>query len=253
MITLTSADLELWLTAWLYPFFRVLALFTSAPLLSHKSIPARVRIALSLFVTILIAPTAPAAAVSPYSVTGVLLIVQQVVIGVALGFAIQIAFAAAELAGDLIGLQMGLSFASFIDPQNSEQTPIVGSFLGLATMLLFFSINGHLFLIGALAETFQTIPVGIDGLNWLSWSPLVASGSAVFSAGLQIAMPVIGALILANLALGVLTRAAPQLNLFAVGFPITLIAGMLVLLLALPRVFPVLIGVLERGLALTGR
>jgi flagellar biosynthetic protein FliR len=251
MFALGAADLDVWLAAYLYPFFRILALFSSAPLLSHQSVPMQLRIGLALLITVLVAPALPvAAAVSPYSLPGVLLVVQQVLVGVAMGFAIQIAFAAAELAGDLIGLQMGLSFASFIDPARNEETPIVGSFLGLLLMLLFFAANGHLLLIGAVGESFRSIPVGINGLHWLAWRELVGAGALVFSAGLQIALPVIAALILANLALGVLTRTAPQLNLFAVGFPVTLLVGMLVLLLALPRLFPVLESVLQQGLRL---
>jgi flagellar biosynthetic protein FliR len=173
-----------------------------------------------------------------------------VLVGAAIGFAIQIAFAAAELAGDLIGLQMGLSFASFIDPARNEETPIIGSFLGVLLMLLFFAVNGHLVLLAAVANSFAAVPVGIASLHWLAWRPLVDAGAMIFTAGLQIAMPVIAALILANLALGVLTRTAPQLNLFAVGFPVTLMVGMLVLLLALPRLMPLLEDVLQQGFRL---
>jgi len=254
MFALSAADLDAWLAVYLYPFFRILALFSSAPLLSHASIPVRVRIGLALLVAVLLAPALPPTpAVSPFSAPGVLLIIQQVLVGVALGFALQVVFAAAELAGDMIGLQMGLSFASFIDPQRNEQTPIVGSFLGLLLMLLFFAVNGHLLLIGALADSFRSLPVGIEGLHWVEWQRLVAIGALVFAFGLQIALPVIAALILANLALGVLTRTAPQLNLFAVGFPVTLIVGMLVLLLVLPHLMPVLESVLVRGFEVVAR
>lgn len=254
MFALSAADLDGWLAAYLYPFFRMLALFSSAPLLSHPSIPLMVRIGLALLVTVIVAPTLAAMpAISPYSGAGVLLIVQQLLVGVALGFSLQVVFAAAELAGDMIGLQMGLSFASFIDPQRNEQTPIVGSFLGLLMMLLFFTVNGHLLLIGALADSFASLPVGINGLHWMEWRRLVGAGALVFSFGLQIALPVIAALILANLALGVLTRSAPQLNLFAVGFPVTLMVGMLVLLLVMPHLMPVLERVLESGLRVLAR
>jgi flagellar biosynthetic protein FliR len=202
-----------------------------------------------MLVTVLVAPPA-GASVSPYSLPGVILIVQQVAIGVTLGFVVQMAFAAVELAGDLIGLQMGLSFASFVDPQRGEPAPIVGSFLGVAAMLLFFAIDGHLALIGALAETFRTLPVHAVAWPWLAWHELATAGALVFAAGLQIALPVLAALILVNVALSVLTRAAPQLNLFAVGFPVTLLAGMLVLLLALPRLLPLVEGALRQALTL---
>jgi len=251
MFALTAADLDFWLAAYLYPFVRILALFSSAPLLSHASVPVRVRIGLAALMTVLVAPGLPAiAAVSPYSLPGMLLLVQQVLVGVAIGFSIQIVFAAVSLAGDLIGLQMGLSFASFIDPARNEETPIVGSFLGVFLMLLFFSVNGHLVLLAAIAGSFDAVPIGIANLHWLAWRPLVDAGALIFASGLQIALPVIAALILVNLALGVLTRTAPQLNLFAVGFPVTLMVGMLVLLLAMPRLFPLLNAVLEQGFRL---
>lgn len=253
MVTLGAVDLDLWLATWVYPFFRVLALFSSAPLLSHASVPVRVRIGLALLLALLVAPATGGPPVSPYSLAGGLLIIQQILVGVAMGFVVQIAFAAVELAGDLIGLQMGLSLASFIDPQRNEQTPIVASFLAVITMLLFFAIDAHLLLIGAVAESFRALPVGTAALPAPAWREIVATGAMVFSSGLQIALPVLGTLILVNVALAVLARTAPQLNLFAVGFPLTLIVGALVLLLALPRLLPVLQSVLERVLAIAVR
>lgn len=254
MIGIGAADLDAWLAAYLYPFFRIIALFSSAPMLSHASVPRLARIGLALLLTMLIAPVLPVQPlVSPFSLPGVLLIAQQVLIGVALGFVLQVAFAAAELAGDMIGLQMGLSFASFIDPERSEQTPIIGSFLSLTMMLLFFAINGHLMLLGSLADSFRTLPMGIVDLHWLDGRNLALAGGTLFLYGMQIALPVIGALLLVNLALGVLTRTAPQLNLLAVGFAVTLIVGMLVLLLGLPQLVPMLEGILVRGVTVVTR
>lgn len=254
MITIGSAELEGWLAAFCYPFFRMLALFSSAPLLSHASVPRPARIGLALMLTILIAPTLPAAGqVPPVSVHGVLLIVQQVLIGLALGFSLQIAFAAVELAGDMIGLQMSLSFASFIDPQNSTQTPLVGSFLAIVLLLVFTAMNGHLLLLAALADSFRTLPVALGGVRWQDAEQLIAAGGTLFAQGLQIAMPVIAAMLVANLTLGVLTRTAPQLNLLAVGFPVTLLVGMLLLLLGMPHIVSALEGVISGGLRLLSR
>ena len=255
MISIAAADIDAWLAAFLYPFFRMLALMSSAPLFSHASVPIPVRIWLAILLTVLVAPMLPTiASVSPLSAPGVLLILQQLLVGVALGFAMQIAFAAVELAGDLIGLQMGLSFAVFVDPQNSDQTPIVGSFLSIILMLVFVTINGHLLMVSALVNSFQTVPiaagVSVGGAHAETWLRLAAAGGQLFALGLQIAFPVIGAMMLANLALGVLTRTAPQLNLFAVGFPITVILGLLMLLLGMPYLMPVLEGTLLMGLKL---
>jgi flagellar biosynthesis protein FliR len=250
MLTFTPAQLDAWLAAFLYPFVRVLALMSAATLFAHGSVPYPVRIALALAITAVIAPTLPAAAfVSPFSVPGVVQVVVQVLIGVAIGLAMQIVFAAVELAGDLIGLQMGLSFASFIDPQNAEQSPLVGSFLSVCLMLLFLSLNGHLAVVAALRGSFDTLPVAAGAWRAIDAARLVATGTDMFATGLSLALPIVGALLLVNLALGVLSRTAPQLNLFAVGFPVTLLVGLLMLLLAAPFALPALQAVLERGLS----
>jgi flagellar biosynthetic protein FliR len=251
MITFTTADIETWVAAFLYPFLRILALMSSAPLFSHASMPARLRVGLALGIAAAIAGTLPAAPfVSPLSPAGALLVVQQVVIGVSIGLAMQLVFAAVTLAGDLIGLQMGLSFAAFVDPQNAEQAPIVGAFLSLVLMLVFLAINGHLALIAALVDSFSVLPIGPDGWHAVDAMRLVQAGSGVFATGLALSLPVIGALLLVNLTLGVLTRTAPQLNLFAIGFPVTLVVGLVMLLLAMPFTVPLLQQTLEQGLGL---
>jgi len=249
MLTFTTAELDAWVATLLYPFVRVLALMSAAPLFSHDSVPVPVRIALAFLITAVLAPLLPSTAfVSPFSAAGTLLVITQVLVGVAIGLTMQIVFAAVELAGDLIGLQMGLSFAGFIDPENSEQSPLVGSFLSVTLMLLFLTLNGHLALIEALRGSFDTLPLGVTGWRAIDAAQLVATGANMFATGLSLALPVVGALLLVNLALGVLSRAAPQLNLFAVGFPVTLMVGLLMLLLAAPFALPALQSVLEQGL-----
>ena len=177
-----------------------------------------------------------------------LLIVQQLLIGVAIGFTMQIVFAAVELAGELIGLQMGLSFATFINA-DADQVPIVGSFLAVTMMLVFLALNGHLMLIAGLVNTFASFPVdGVQGLVAFDVRALVLAGRELFSLGVTLALPVIAAMLLANLALGVLTRTAPQLNLFAVGFPVTLATGLAMLSLALPFLVPAMEHAVMRGL-----
>ncbi len=251
MFTITTAQLDGWLAAFVYPFFRILALASSAPLFSHESVPRLVRIGLAILVTALVAPALPPVSpVSVFSWAGATLVVQQVVLGIAVGLAMQIVFAAVQIAGDMIGLTMGLSFAGFVDPQNNAESPAVGTFLSLVLMLLFLSINGHLMLISALADTFRAFPVGGTGFGGFDARALAMAGSELFALGLKLALPVVAALLLANIALGVLTRTAPQLNLFAVGFPVTLIVGLLMLLVALPFVFPTLEQGILRALTL---
>jgi flagellar biosynthetic protein FliR len=249
MFTITAADLESVLAAFVYPFFRILALASSAPVFSHASVPRPVRIGLAVLVSAIVAPTLPAVpVVSPFSAAGVLLIVEQVLIGIAIGLAMQIAFATVTLAGDLIGLQMGLSFAAFVDPQNAEQAPLVGSFLTIALMLVFLSLNGHLLLVSALVDSFRAFPLVTDGVRALDTMRLVRNGADVFAFGLQMALPVIGTMLLANIILGMLTRTSPQLNLLAIGFAVTLTVGLLMLLLGLPLLGPAFETVVQRGL-----
>ncbi|MCX7628588.1 MAG: flagellar biosynthetic protein FliR [Methylophilaceae bacterium] len=239
MLTVTSTQLDAWLAGFFWPFFRILALVAAAPLLGARGIPASVKISLAFAITLVVAPLLPPMPqVAPASPAGLLILVQQLLIGYGMGLAVRIAFIAVEMAGHIVGLQMGLGFATFFDPQNSAQIPILGQFLSVMAMLLFLAINGHLVMIAALVESFHTLPVGlpvaIDG-----WKALALAGSQIFAWGVLLALPVLAALMMTNVALAVLTRAAPQLNIFVVGFPITLAVGLIVLALSLPYFLPV--------------
>ena len=240
MISFTSEQLYLWLGMYAWPFVRILAMFMTAPVLHDQAIPARAKIGFSLLAALLVAPLLPPAQHVPVSSAHALLIlIQQVLIGAAIGFTVRLVFAAVEMAGDAIGLQMGLSFAGFISPGTGEQTPIIGSFLGVIASLVFLAINGHLMLLAAVTDSFQTLPV-IDGAGvQLNYAGLAAAGADVFRLGLHVALPVLATMLILNLALGVLARVAPQLNVFAIGFPVTLLIGMIALMFALPFLGPV--------------
>ena len=246
MLTFTSAQLEAWIWAGLWPFLRILALFTAAPLLGHRSVPQRLRVALAAGITLILAPGLEPA---PAGADPLWLLVQQLAIGLAIGLCLQFIFAAFEIAGDLLGLQMGLSFASFIDPQHSEQTPIVGTFIGLLATLVFLAMNGHLVMIAGIAETFRTLPLGAAAPSIGDWRGLALLGTELFRVGLHVALPVMATMLVINLALGVLARAAPQLNLLAVGFPATILIGLVSLGLMLPLLGPFLESTLNHGLA----
>ncbi len=227
MFSVTSAELAGWMGAFVWPFVRMLALISVAPVLGHASIPARVKIGLAAFAALAIAPSLPPPPPNAFeNWNAVTLLVAQMGIGFALAFSLRMIFAAIEMAGDLIGLQMGLSFATFIDPQNSDQTPLLGSFLGIVAMLLFLSIDGHLRMLMAVAESFRLFPVGGDAATHAPLRDVARLGAELFRLALHLALPVLTALLVCNLALGILTRAAPQLNLLSVGFPITLLAGL---------------------------
>lgn len=242
MISVTSAQLSAWLALFLFPFVRILALVASAPVLGDKQLPVRVKVALSMLLTFLIAPTLPPIpdGLDPGSAAGVLVLMQQVLAGVAMGFILRIVFVAAEMAGELTGMQMGLGFASFYDPQNASFTPVLGQFLDVLATLVFLGMDGHLYMLAALADSFQAFPISAAEPHASSLHTLAVWGGTLFSDALQLSMPAIGALLITNLALAILTRSAPQLNIFAIGFPITLTIGFAVLMLSLPYIAPLL-------------
>ncbi len=235
MISISSAQLDTWLALFVFPLSRILGLLASAPVFNNAALPVRVRLIAGLAITLTLTPVLPPVPVIPAgSWVGIAVLAQQILIGVLLGVTLRITFAAVDIAGDLIGLQMGLSFAAFFDPGSGGQTPVVTEFLGLLTALIFLSLNGHLLALTVLAESFTLLPVSTTPIHATAFSGLLAWSATLFSMGLLLALPVITALLIANIALGVLARIAQQLNLFAVGFPVTIALGFLVLMLSLP-------------------
>jgi flagellar biosynthetic protein FliR len=248
MISFTDTQLDTWLVAFIYPFTRILALLASSPVLGNKQVPVRVKVGLSLLMTLVIAPTLNTLPqVSVGSAPGLLILVQQIIIGVAMGFTMQLIFAAVKMAGELAGLQMGLGFASLYDPLNASFTPVIAQWMSIIASLAFLALNGHLFVLAGLAESFQTLPIGsmISGKGFYG---IATWGGSIFAYALQLSLPLLAALLITNLALGILTRAAPQLNLFAVGFPVTLAIGFFVLALFMPYFAPLLDRLTHEGL-----
>lgn len=248
MITFTEAQLLGWLTAFMWPFVRILALIASAPVLGNSIVPVRVKIGLALVIALILAPVlGPMPSIDPGSLTGLYVVAQQIMIGAAMGLAMQIIFVAVEMAGDITGLQMGLGFATFYDPSSGGSTAVVSQYMNLVATLVFLAVNGHLLMISTLADSFTAFPVGELPLHGQGWLALVYWGETIFFHGLLLSLPMLGALLITNMALGILTRAAPQLNIFAVGFPITLAVGMGVLALSLPYFLPVLDHLMRDG------
>lgn len=240
MLTVVPGELTALVHAWLFPFLRIAAVVMSAPAFSGGMVSGRVRILLALSLTGIIVPLLPAAPqVAAFSVAGVLLVVQQLLVGVALGFAVQIVFDALIVAGQAIAMSMGLGFAMAIDPQRGVNVPVVSQYFVVLATLTYFSINGHYLLIDALVDSFTSIPIGEpilgDGGSDLLWT-LVSWVSQMFAGAVQIALPAMAALMMVNLAFGVISRAAPSLNLFAVGFPITMLLGFLILIFSMPNI-----------------
>lgn len=241
MISFTSAQLSAWLAAFIFPLARILALIASSPIYGIKEVPARIKVGLALAITLIIAPTLDIPAdLDPASAQGLFVLMQQIIAGLIIGFAIRLIFAAVEMAGDIAGMQMGLGFASFYDPQNATFTPVVAQFLGIIASLVFLAADGHLYMLSALADSFQDFPIGASVPSANAFRTIAEWGGSLFSHALQFSLPLIGALLITNLALGILTRSAPQLNIFAVGFPITITVGFVTLLLSLPYLTPLM-------------
>ncbi len=233
MFTLSSTDLDAMLALFLFPFVRILAWLSFDPLLGNKGVPMRMRVALAMVLAIVVTPILPTdTPLRLASGDGVLILLQQIAIGAALGFSLRIVFSAIEFAGQLMGLQMGLSFATLFDPVNGAQTQVIAQFMVLSTALILFAFNGHHLVILALVQSFQEIPIG-STLSAGGLAMLVHWGGALFAVGLHISLPVTAALLATNLTIGMMSRASPQLNLFAIGFPLTLGVGFVVLYLTL--------------------
>lgn len=235
MITFTEAQLLQWLTPLLWPFLRVLALFTAMPVFGQRTVPARVRVALAFLIALCAQASLPPITPVPLdSPAAWALVLQQVLVGVALGFAVRVVFAAVEFAGELVGLQMGLNFAAFFDPISASNGNAAGRFFGTMVAWLFIVINGHLAVIAAVVQSFHAFPVGPQPLAFLHVAQPQRWGTELFRLGTWIALPMLAMLLFVNLVLGLISRVAPQMNVFAIGFPITLGMGLIGMLLTLP-------------------
>jgi flagellar biosynthetic protein FliR len=246
MITFSFEAIEALFGSFFWPFVRVLALFSVAPIIGQRTVPARLRIGLAALIAFLVAPGAgPAPEGSLSSAAAFVLLAQNMLVGIAIGFSMRVAFAAMELAGDLIGLQMGLSFAGFVNPQSSAQTPLLGSYVSTIATIVFLGMDGHLAMIASVTDSFRSVPVDAGFAGLMHWERLGALGAGLFANGLHIALPVIASMLIVNLALGVVARAAPSLNIFSVGFPVTLITGLALLTFMLPYIMARFVQVLN--------
>jgi len=230
-----SARIGAWVGQFFWPFLRLSAFLLAAPVFGARSVPVRVRITIGLALTVVLLPTLPAApALDVLSPLGVLTAVQQIGIGVLGGFLLQLFLAALSFAGEMVSLGMGLGFASLVDPQNGVSVPLLAQLYVMLVILLMLAVDGHLLLLELLARSFTTLPVGPVGLRFDDFRAVAGFVSDMFALGLLVALPAVTVLLVVNLAFAVISRAAPQLNLFAIGFPVSLLVGLLIVLLTLP-------------------
>jgi flagellar biosynthetic protein FliR len=250
VLTFTDTQLMAWLSPLLWPFLRVLALFGAMPVIGQRGVPVRLRVALAFLIALCAQASLPAMPVVPLdSPQAMLLVVQQLLVGLTLAFAARLVFAAIEFAGELIGLQMGLNFAGFFDPMTGGEATAVSKFFGISVSWLFIVINGHLLLISAVVRSFHAFPAGPEPFAFLRAVRPELWGAEVFRIGLWIALPLVAMLLFVNLVLGIISRVAQQMNVFAIGFPITLGVGLVGVLLTLPMMQAPFTMALERLLS----
>jgi flagellar biosynthetic protein FliR len=237
MIVIAPGQLEGWLLQYFWPFVRIGACLMVAPIFGAVFVPPRFRLVLAGAITLLVAPLiSMPQGIVPVSVAGAIVTIHQLLIGVATGFVLQVVFDSLAMGGQLLANSMGLSFAFNVDPQHGASTPVVGSMYMLMVTLTFLALNGHLAMIEALTDGFRSMPIGLQGFGAEQWWDIVSWGNQLFAGALAVALPGMTALLIVNLGFGVMSRAAPALNMFAVGFPITLVFGLVIILLGLPAV-----------------
>ncbi len=237
--------------AFIWPFIRISSMFISIPILSVKSIPAKIRLTAAFLITLTVIPLLQ---VNPdlviFSYEGLMVTIQQMLIGLSTGYILQMVFAVMVVGGQSIAYSMGLGFASLVDPATGVQVPVVAQIFMVTSTLLFLSVNGHLLVIEMLVESFYTLPIGMVGFSVDDiWSIIIWS-SKMFSAGVLLALPVLAALLFVNISFGVAARAAPQLQIFGVGFPITIMLGLVLIWVSLANILDIFSDVLTDGFSL---
>lgn len=214
------------LADFLLPFFRIGALLMVAPVFGSRLVPARIRILLALVLTASVASLLPPTPAS--TLPTLLVIAQEVAIGATMGFVVQMVFDAVIIGSQTIAMSMGLGFAMLVDPQRGVNVPILSQFFIIMTTMMFLALNGHLVLIEVLIQSFTTLPPGSSSLSQADFRIVANWGTQMFAGGILIALPAVVALLVVNFAYGVISRAAPTMNLFAVGFPVTMLLGFLI-------------------------
>ncbi|RTR38280.1 flagellar biosynthetic protein FliR [Shewanella canadensis] len=232
MLSLTSAQLSSFIGIFWWPFFRIMGAFMVMPFLSSSYIPVTVRVLLALTISTLLAPMLPPLpSVDAISIGALFLAIEQLLVGFMLGLFLSIMIHVMTLLGAMMSMQMGLGMAVMNDPANGTSNPILGQWFLLYGTLLFLALDGHLVAIGVLVDSFRLWPIG-SGVLDLPLMGLVSRFAWIFASAFMLALPSILAMLMVNITFGVLSRAAPSLNVFALGFPMSMLMGLLCVMLS---------------------
>lgn len=253
MIGFSEAQIMAWLSPVLWPFLRLLAMISVAPVFSQRVVPTRYKVGMALVIAVGAQASFIDQPIIPVNdPQAIVVVIQQVGIGLAIGFTARLIIASVEMAGEAIGLQMGLGFASFFDPISGGQLSAVSRFLVQIFTLFFIVVNGHLFVLLAVIKSFEVFPVDGSFVQAIATMRVHELGSAIFASALWMALPIMALLLFVNLTMGVITRIAPQMNIFAVGFPITLSLGLIGITATLPAMEQPFFRLLEQAFTVFG-
>lgn len=232
--------INLWIGAWVWPFARISAALMAMPVIGSRLVPARVRLLYAVALTVVARPfVGEVPKVDLISVSSMIILLEQVLIGVAIGLVLQTLMQVATMAGQIVGMQAGYGFTAMMDPTTGVSVTALSQLYLMMFTLLFLTLNGHLVFVEYLAGTFTLLPLGRGFYGGINLETMLSLGSWLFAGGLLLALPTLIALLMINTALGVVTRAAPQLNIFSIGFPITMMSALLLVWLTLD-ILPVL-------------
>ncbi|NOT85636.1 MAG: flagellar biosynthetic protein FliR [Methylococcaceae bacterium] len=232
----TEAQLQALIASFFWPLIRISALFITLPIFSISEVPARVRMILSLAITFLVMPLIPPLpALEIFSYTGLMVTIQQLFIGLLSGFVLQMVFSAVALGGQGVSNGMGLGFAAVIDPQDGQQVPVIAQFYTVTCTLVFISMNAHLLLIEMVVDSFKSLPISAEGLGKTELWSIINWSKQLLSAGLLLSLPVMASLLFVNISFGVAARAAPQIQIFSISFPVTILVGLVLMWMTLPN------------------
>lgn len=250
---LEEAQISAWIASLWLPFLRITGAMMAAPLFSSSYVPVRSRIAIALFTALVVAPVIPTPpAINALGLQAMLIAANEILIGICLGFLVQLVFEAIVFAGQTISMGMGLGFVMMVDPQRGTSVPILSQFFLLISLLIFLALDGHLAFLQLIAGSFSIWPVGIAVVSADTAGMIVEWSAEIFSGAIRVALPAVIALLVVQIGVGVISRAAPTLNLFAVGFPIAILVGYLVLYQMMPLFIPAMDSLLSPAFETAG-
>jgi flagellar biosynthesis protein FliR len=243
-VTFTDAQIGAWVASLLWPLFRIASFFLVIPVIGTQLVPMRVRMGLAFLLTMLVAPLLPPVPeVDALSIGAAIITLQQIFIGSVMGLVFVMLMQLFVVAGQMIAMQMGLGFASMVDPANGVNVPVLSQIFLVAVTLMFLAMNGHLVMIEVIVESFRAWPISnqIIGENSISKSDLwlfLMRISWLFASALVLSLPAITAVLIINLSFGIMTRAAPQMNVFSLGFPIGMLFGLFIVWASIGGLLP---------------